>query len=295
MNNIVVVGSKKNHIYIGKYQVNKSDVLVNDIFEIKLKRDCLLQQCMFNKNKLLMLDSLANSILQYNLLTKELKECYTGKDPRHLCRCGNNIYVTNFESDSISIIDKEKFNLIGTLNVGIKPHGIISNYNNDKIYIACYEQNYVVEYNIVDLEKKFINLKCKPMHLVYDNNVLYVLSYILNKEIITELIVVDINKGNCVDSILINGLTDNFFLDKNTNKIYVNSIKHNVVFIIDLLTNSIEKELFIKGYLQDVYVDNKNIYILNSDTCNIEIFDKKTYENKKKIELQFSPKHISSY
>lgn len=295
MNNIVVVGNKKNYIYIGKYQVNESKVLVDNISKIKLKRDCLLQQCMFSNNKLLMLDSLANSILQYNLLTKELNECYTGKDPRHLCKCGNNIYVTNFESDSISIIETDNFNLIGTMNVGIKPHGITSNFNKDKIYIACYEQNYVVEYNIYNLEKKYIDLGCKPMHIINDSNKLYVLSYVLNKEVITKIIIIDFNNKNCVDSILIKGLADNFFLDKVTNKIYVNSINQNVVFIINLLTKTIEREISINGYLEDVYVDNKNIYVLNSDTCDIEIIDKKTYKNKKKIGLQFSPKHISLY
>lgn len=295
MNNIIVVGNKKNHIFIVKYQINDSNVLLDEIFKINLKRNCLLQQCMINDNKLLMLDSLANSILQYNLLTGELKECYTGKDPRHLCKCGDNIYVTNFESDSISIIESKTNNLIGTLNVGIKPHGIISNSNQDKIYVACYEQNYVVEYNTLNLEKKIIEFKGKPMHMIKDVNKLYVLSYVLNKEVLTEIVIVDFEKINSLENIFINGLTDNFFLDRDTNKIYINSINHNIVFIINLVTKQIEKKINIKGYIKDVYVDSKFIYVLNTDTSEIEVFDKKTYNKKKKIELQFSPKYIGVY
>jgi len=233
-------------------------------------------------------------VIKYNLENNEYLECNTGKDPRHLCKCLENIYITNFESDSISIIEADKCILTGTMTVGVKPHDIVSNIDNTKLYIACYEENQILEYDLITSDKKYFNINGKPMHLIVCDNCLFVLSYLLNDFISTELYIINLNTGKVEKTYLIKEITTNFVYDKDTNKLFILAIESGYVYTINLSTDQIKKQIHLNGYLEDLSVSNQFLYIANSNRNDILIVDKLDFKQISNIILDFSPLYIKS-
>ena len=47
-----------------------------------------------------------------------------------------NLYVSNYASDSVSVIDSDTNRVIATITVGSSPYGLAYNPNNQYIYVA---------------------------------------------------------------------------------------------------------------------------------------------------------------
>ncbi len=292
--NLIIVGSKNNCIIISNLILSNENYILQDINQIKLCNETILHSCLIVENSLYILDSFNNNVIKYNLENNEYLECNTGKDPRHLCKCLENIYITNFESDSISIIEADKCILTGTMTVGVKPHDIVSNIDNTKLYIACYEENQILEYDLITSDKKYFNINGKPMHLIVCDNCLFVLSYLLNDFISTELYIINLNTGKVEKTYLIKEITTNFVYDKDTNKLFILAIESGYVYTINLSTDQIKKQIHLNGYLEDLSVSNQFLYIANSNRNDILIVDKLDFKQISNIILDFSPLYIKS-
>ncbi len=290
---LIVVGSKDNSIYIVKINYEHNNYVLKNIFYKNYNSNIMLHSCLMQENTLYMLDSYNNLLIKYDMTKDEYFECYTGKDPRHFCKFGDSIYVTNFESDSISIIDDNSCCLTGTLSVSSKPHDIIANKLNNKLYVACYEENEILEYDIAKSEKKHLELAEKPMHLILYNNYLYAMAYKVNGNTSSEINIINLDNSVVEKKYHIDEMTNNFTYDAETKTIYILAIESGTVYSIDLINEQIKKQIHLNGYLENVFVSNKHLYITNSSRNNITIIDKSASEQLKNIALNFSPMYIS--
>lgn len=291
----IVVGSKDNSINIIKLGLNDDNLTTENIYNKIYNNKIMLHSCLLQESNIYILDSFNNLLIKYDINSMEYLDCYTGKDPRHICKYRDNIYVTNFESDSISIIDDKSCTLTESISVNSKPHDIVAHHTNNKLYIACYEENEILEYDIDKSEKKYLEIAGKPMHLILFNNYLFAMAYKVNGSTSSEIYIINLNNYIVEKKYHINEMTNNFTYDADANMLYILAIESGTVYLIDLKNESIKKQIHLNGYLESVFVSKKHIYIANSSRNNISIIDKFTSQQIKNITLNFSPIYISRF
>lgn len=246
----------------------------------------------FLENSVYMADSFNNKIYKYDNISNELIETNVGRDPRHMCLDNENMYVANFESDNISIIDLNTFVLTGSIPAGIKAHDVIYSEKNNSLYTSCYEENEVVEYNIdKGLSRSFIT-EGKPMHLFVLNDTIIAMTYFVNGNIHTKINFINIKNGNIEDIIIIEGLASDFLLDYGNNMLYIINIVDKTLYIVDAILRKVYKKIYMGGYPESLSCGEKNVYITNSKKQQITIMEKKGHNITNSIELQFVPNLI---
>lgn len=245
-------------------------------------------------DQLYIVDSFNGIVYKYNLNKKDLSKVTVGKDPRHIARLDKKLYVTNFESDSVSVIDIDKFYLIESVPAGIKPHDITIEQNNKKIYVASYEENLIIEFENNTKKKAFYKTDGKPIHIDKYKNRLFVLTYFLNGNVISKLNVIDIHNKSIEIPCAIKGLVTNIKYDPYFNAVYMINIEDRYLYCADLKNNETKKLLFLGGYPEDIVIGNKNIFITNSKKKSLVIIDKQSKQKEKTIHLGFSPECIIS-
>lgn len=289
---IIVVGSKDISLNIVKLKFDNDNYTVNNLYNKILNNKIMLHSCLFQENNIYILDSFNNTLIKYNISSDEYLECYTGKDPRHICKHKDYVYVTNFESDSIAIIDDESCTLVGTITVSPKPHDILVNKMNNNLYIACYEENEILEYNINKSEKKHLSIDGKPMHLILYDNYLFVLAYQINGNTSSEIYIIDLDSYEVEKKFVINEITSDFSYDHDTDSLIILAVESGTVYSIDLDSGEIKNKMHIAGYLESVFVGDEYLCLANSSKNDITIINKFSFEEVKNISLNFSPIYI---
>jgi len=234
-------------------------------------------------------DSFNNKVHMFDFNLNQYEETTVGRDPRHMCVNNENIYVTNFESDNISAIDIETFTLTGSIPAGIKPHDITFCKKTNNLYISCYEENQILEYNLINGNKKYYNTDGKPMHIFVDENNIIAMTYFVNGSIYTKINFINIKTQEIEDVIKIKGLASEMELDFENKLLYIINIDDKSLYIIDFYKRNILKKIFIGGYPESLSFGSNNIYITNSKKNQIAIIDIATFSIVKNIELEFSP------
>lgn len=288
---LIIIGNENNLINVMSINLDSNyKIQLSNKFTLNKDDRIMIHGCLIKDDDIFILDSYNSVLYKHNLSHNTIEECYTGRDPRHLCSYMDSIYITNFESDSVSIVDMSGCYLTGTFTVGMKPHDILE--FRDKLYIACFEENCILEYNIKTNEKKYMFVDGKPMHMRREKNILYVLSYIINGETKSVINQIDLNTFNAENIFFIKEITDNFTIDNILNWLLILSIEKEKLYIFDINNKRIIKQIHLNVYPDDVSADNNNIYIANSDKKIIVVIDKLTFEQKKIIHLDFSPSYI---
>lgn len=244
------------------------------------------------ENSVYLADSFNNKIYKFDYYLNEFRETTVGRDPRHMAINNDTIYVTNFDSDNISVIDLPSFTLTGTIPAGIKTHDIVLNEKSNVLYTSCYEENQVMVYNTENENKRFIKTVGKPMHLRLSDNNIIVMGYYVNGNVSTKINFIDTMTGNIDGVIKIEGLTSDFDLDNENNMLYTINIVDKSLYIIDGSEKKIVKRIYLGGYPECLTVGNKNIYVTNSKKNQIVSIEKEGLYISKIIDLQFVPNCI---
>lgn len=269
----------------------------NDLDEYKIKKvlyfseleEMAIHSMLFLDNIIYIADSFNNKIYKYDLELNNYDEITVGRDPRHMCISNENMYLTNFESDNISVIDTKKFTLTGSIPAGIKPHDIIWDEKSNYLYISCYEENQILEYNLLNENKKYYSTNGKPMHIFIEENNLIAMTYFTNGNIYTKINFINLQTGEIEDIIKIKGLASNIEYNNINKCLYLINIDDKNLYLIDVNKRGILKKIYIGGYPEGISFSKRNIYVTNSKKNQITVIDIKNLEFKKNIDLQFSP------
>jgi len=236
-------------------------------------------------------DSYNNKIYKYDYALNELSEVTIGRDPRHMCISGDNMYVANFESDNISVIDLPTFTLTESIPAGIKPHDVLYNKNNDKLYACCYEENEIIEYSGNEPKRHFTT-DGKPMHMFISGSSIILMTYFVNGNVHTKINFIDIDSGKIEKVILIDGLASDFDIDYLRNMLYVINIEDKTLYIIDRIKKETVKTVFLGGYPESLTVGEKYVYVTNSKKNCITAVDIDNLNISGIINLGFTPNCI---
>lgn len=284
-----VTGYSKDKFMIMELELNKTNYLCKTIYCFKGMDKILIHSLEDLDESIYLIDSFNDKLYKYNK-ERTLLEIAVGRDPRHMCFDEKNIYVTNFESDSISIIDLETFSLTGSIPTGIKPHDISC--NSGILYVTCYEENKILEYNLENEYNRYFTTSGKPMHISVMEDIIIVMTYSLDDKIDTKVNFINKTTGMIEDIIEIEELCSNFDIDKKNNQLYITNIVDKSLYIIDINNRIIEKTIFLGGYPEDISHSEKNIYVTNSKKNQIIVVDKKTKQVSANIDLEFIPECI---
>ncbi len=246
------------------------------IHSIEVFNDAVYMADSFN-NKIYKFDS-ANNFFETNV----------GRDPRHMCMDKDNIYVANFESDNISIIELDTFTLTGSLPAGIKTHDVIYSEKSNSLYTTCYEENEVLEYSIDNGIRRRFKTDGKPMHIFVLDDTIIVMTYYVNGIVQTKLNFINLSNKDIEDTIDIDGLASDFLLDYENNMLYIINIVDKSLYIADALLRKIIKKIYLGGYPESISCGSKNIYVTNSKKQQIDVIEKQGH-NISTLKLMFTP------
>mgnify|MGYP000928632025 FL=1 len=286
---IVTTGISRGRLLMLIMELCEDNYSLKKVVNLGLSDSLAIHSIAFFENSVYMADSFNNKIYKYDGKSNELSETNVGRDPRHMCLDNENIYVANFESDNISIIDLNSFALTGSIPAGIKAHDVVYSQKNNSLYTSCYEENEVVEYAIDNGLRRSFKTDGKPMHLFLLNDTIIAMTYHVNGNIHTKINFINLKDGNIEDIIIIEGLASDFLLDYENNMLYILNIVDKSLYIVNESLREIVKKVYLGGYPESVSCGGNNIYVTNSKKQQITVIEKKGYNIARSIDLQFVP------
>lgn len=289
---IVTTGISQGKLFMFIIDLSGEDYSFKKAFYLGAGDKFNLHSIEYFHNAVYMADSYNNKIYKFD--NNNFFETNVGRDPRHMCFDRENLYVANFESDNISIIDLSSFTLTGSIPAGIKAHDVIYSEKNKCLYTSCYEENEVVEYSIdKGIRRRFIT-DGKPMHLYVLKDTIIVITYFVNGEIQTKINFINLINKNVEDTININGLASDFLLDYENSILYILNIDDKNLYIADAMLRNIINKIYLGGYPESISSGSKNIYVTNSKKQQIDIIEKKRHFLSSSLKLSFTPNLIKA-
>jgi len=289
---IITTGISQGRLFMFIMELYRENYSLIKAVNLGLRDSLAIHNIIYNENSVYMADSFNNKIYKFDINTNELFETNVGRDPRHMCTDNENIYVANFESDNISIIDLSSFMLTGSIPAGIKAHDVIYSEKYNSLYASCYEENEVMEYTIDKGLVRSFKTEGKPMHLFLLDHIIAAMTYYVNGNVHTKINFINLKNGNIEDIIVIEGLASDFLLDQGNNMLYLLNIVDKSLYIVDAEIRKVVKEVYLGGYPESISCGAHNIYVTNSKKQQINVIEKKGYNIAGCIDLQFVPNLI---
>ena len=284
---IVTTGISQGKLFLFVTELSGEELSFKKAFNFRTGDNFSIHSIECFDNAVYMADSYNNKI--YKLHKNNFFETNVGRDPRHMCFDRENMYVANFESDNISIIELSSFTLTGSIPAGIKAHDVIYSEKNKSLYTSCYEENEVAEYNIENGKRRGFVTDGKPMHIYVLNDTIIVMTYYVNGKIQTKINFINLINRNIENIIRIEGLASDFLLDYDNKMLYILNIDDKNLYIADALLRNIIKKIYLGGYPESISTGPKNIYVTNSKKQQIHVIEKKSHSLSSSIKLNFIP------
>lgn len=226
-----------------------------------------------NKGKIYSINSYNNSIFKIDLKSKILENMVlVGCFPSHLKICNGNMYITNSDSNSISVVDEDKFDLIENIPVDEKPHGIEVDTSNAKVYVA---NNNGHSINIIDLKSTKIDrikLNCNPLHLYYQNGNIYILSSANGTN--SKIALLNLDTTTIQKIVEIEGVIIDLVIIEKKDILFVTNAENGYLYKIDLNESKVVDKYYLGGMPNNIIKDDFGyLYITNGLNDTVSIFD----------------------
>jgi YVTN family beta-propeller protein len=289
---VSVIGTYNGRLMLFIIELYKEDYICKKAVDIGKVDKTVVHSIINTDNSVYLADSFNNKIYKFNYIINELSEETVGRDPRHMCIFDDNMYVANFESDNISVIDMSNFTMTESIPAGIKPHDVLYIKNNDRLYTCCYEENELIEYSMKHEMKRRFTTDGKPMHMFESDGSIILMTYFANGIIHTKINFINIEDGKIEKVIVIEGLASDFDLDLEKKLLYVINIEDKNLYIIDITKKETVKTVYLGGYPESLTVGEKYVYVTNSKKNQINAIDKNKLVIDSSINLNFTPGNI---
>lgn len=289
---VSVIGVYQGRLMLFIMELSYDDYICKKVINLGHEDKIAIHSIINLNNSVYMADSYNNKIYKYDYKLNEMYEVTVGRDPRHMCIEGNSMYVANFESDNISVIDLSNFNLTESIPAGIKPHDVLYNKNNNSLYTCCYEENEIIEYSSDWEARRHFVTDGKPMHMYLTGDNIILMTYFVNGNVHTKINFINIETGKIEKVIVMDGLASDFDINYDKNLLYVINIEDKNLYIIDIAKKETVKLLFLGGYPESLTVGEKYVYITNSKKNQIIAIDNNNLDVSKLFNLGFAPSCI---
>ena len=224
--------------------------------------------------KLYSVNSYNNSVYRINMCSKEIEEVVlVGSFPSHIQMFNGNIFVTNSDSNSISIIDEKEFHIIENIPVGEKPHDIKIDDFNNTIYVA---NNNGYSISVIDMNKSIeqnISLKYNPLHIYIIEKYMVILCPPSNGMLCSKILILDLIKNEVIKEIEIAGVIFDMTMSQDNKVIYVTNAEDGCIYVININYGRIISKHHIGGMPNNIVLHNGKIFVSDALENKLTIFD----------------------
>ncbi len=185
-------------------------------------------------------------------------------------------YITNAESDNISVIDTATNKVTATISVGSNPIGVVIDPNGTKIYVVNAYSNDV---SIIDTATNKITatvpVGSSPQGIAVSPNGTKV--YVANHNS-NNVSVIDTSANTVVSTLNTGKYPEGVAVSPDGKKIYVTNYGDNTVSIIDTATKAVIATVSVGKSPKEIAVtpDGTRVYVVNSDSKSISVVDTAT-------------------
>ncbi len=185
-------------------------------------------------------------------------------------------YITNAESDNISVIDTDTNKVTATISVGSNPIGVVIDPNGTKIYVVNAYSNDV---SIIDTATNKITatvpVGSSPQGIAVSPNGTKV--YVANHNS-NNVSVIDTSANTVVSTLNTGKYPEGVAVSPDGKKIYITNYGDNTVSIIDTATKAVIATVSVGKSPKEIAVtpDGTRVYVVNSDSKSISVVDTAT-------------------
>ncbi|EOC99499.1 YncE family protein [Caldisalinibacter kiritimatiensis] len=236
-------------------------------------------------------NSYHNSLFKVNIENKEIEDIvYVGTCPSHVEINEDLIFVTNSDSNSVSIIDKNKFNLVANIPVSDKPHDIKLDKEDNKLYITNNEGDSLHVILLDDFQEKEIRLSSNPLHIIIKQHKLYILSSRINGISKSSITILNKESYKLINKLNIEGIVVDMIVMTNGKVLYATNAEDGYLYKININDNRVIGKYFLGGMPNVMLWDGRDlIYITNAYNNYLTVFDITKEEIVKNIKVGIEP------
>jgi len=230
--------------------------------------------CFKENNIIYSANSYNNSVYKINIDSKEIEDIvFVGSFPSHIVFHNGLIFVTNSDSNSISVIEEKGFNVIENIPAGERPHDIKVDKANNRLYIS---NNNGYSVDMIDLtlniEKK-INLKYNPVHIVVEDDIMFVLSPPSNGLVDSRLVVYSLDKEETIEEIYVSGVIVDMVTLEDKETAFLTNVEDGNLYEIDLLKYKIKSVYNIGGMPNNIIKKKDELFISDALYNRVVVFN----------------------
>ena len=203
------------------------------------------------------------------------------------------LYVTNSDSDCVTVIDRQQDRVVATIAVDQSPMGIVASPDGDKIYVANSGSNNI---SIIDTGLNRVintigNFGYSPAELALSGDGLTLYATNPNSDNIS---VIDTLSNIVTGWIYVGNDPADIVADQNERKVYVANKASNSVSIVNVNTSTVEDTVTVGFNPTGVAIHQDKLYVTNTGSNSISVIDIPSYSVTKTISLSQKPMWLVS-
>lgn len=203
------------------------------------------------------------------------------------------LYVTNSDSDCVTVIDMQQDRVVATIAVDQSPMGIVASPDGDKIYVANSGSNNisVIDTGLNRVINTIANFGYSPAELALSGDGLTLYATNPNSDNIS---VIDTLSNIVTGRIYVGNNPADIVVDQDRRKVYVANKTSNSVSIVNVNTSAVENTITVGFNPTGVAIHQDKLYVTNADSNSISVIDIPSYLVAKTISLSQKPMWLVS-
>lgn len=283
-------------VYVSNYLSHSISII--DYETLEIQREIELKDniyphhfCIDKQEKKIFIPSINNGTLYaLDIISGEIVGCVSvGGSLSQIFMYKKELFISNEDTNSIYIINKNTLDLISMISVDDMPHGFSYNDKNKKLYVPCINSIVCIDVEDKVIYKK-VNTDFKAWHLKLDEKK----SEIYISTLDGKLVILKEGTLEIVDVFNELLLPVQIEFNYRDDKVYVSDLGYNQIKILDYKLGKYIGKIKIDGIPQGLEISKDNSRLFVSDTKNnaIKVYDTKTNQLIKEIRVGKEPTTI---
>ncbi len=201
------------------------------------------------------------------------------------------VYVANSGSDAVTIIDRQRDIVVGTVAVGKAPKGIVANAEGTKIYVANSRSNSisVIDTTAMRVTKTIGNFGYSPSELALsgDGRKLYATNPDSDN-----ISIIDTVSTMVTQRVSVGRHPVDIVFDEDRDKLYVANRGENTISVINANTAKVENTVTVDLRPSGLAVQDNKLYVANYGSNTVSVIKLGSYSVSKTIAVGRGPARV---
>jgi len=202
-------------------------------------------------------------------------------------------YITNGESDDVSVVDLETNTVVERISVGQRPYGVEVSPDSEKVYVTCEQGGIFVIDTATNTVMDNISITASCIAVSPDCATVYAVSPFENA-----VIVIDASSNTVTNMIGVGMFPHGIAMSPDGSTLYVTNMQDGSVSIIDVVGNCV-MDMVLLGQASfpidiEITPDGSSVYVACLNESTVRVIDSVTNTLKSSINMNHIP-DINSY